>query len=330
MDGVLVRFGEIGIKSPPVRRAMLERLRGNLLTLMERHNTEGDVARMGARLWMAGPDTQALAAVARRTFGVVSASPARRVDAKLEDIGQAATAAALAHPAWRTFAIRARREGTHPFSSQDLNVQVGSQVFLAAKAQGRTPAVDLTKPDLTIDIDVRGPHAFLFTTSVEGPGGIPMGSQGRVLALLSDEASFVAAWLMARRGCSVVPLHAGDTGSLPVDAVACLAMWGLPRDVEVLPVCTGRVTKGVLFEAAAQVAMENRCQALVTGETLASTLQGASLPVLRPVCGLDASEYGRFRDLIALPGGGYPASILSPSSRETADTLLSMRRTVAA
>ena len=74
-SGALVRFGEIGIKSAPVRRAMVERLRQNLLDGLVRSGVEGDVRAMGSRLWMVGPDVDALAGVACRTFGVVSVSP---------------------------------------------------------------------------------------------------------------------------------------------------------------------------------------------------------------------------------------------------------------
>lgn len=329
-DGVLVRFGEIGIKSAPVRRSMLERLRRNVLDLMEREGVEGDVLRMGSRLWMVGPDATRLADVACRTFGVVSASPARRVPGTMEAICQAAAEAAVAIPGWTRFAVRARREGTHTFSSQDINIQAGSAIFKAAEAAGRKPKVDLTNPEQAVDIDVRGDQAFIFTTQLEGPGGIPMGSQGRVVALLSDEASFVAAWFMGRRGCQVIPLHAGDSGSLPAYAVAALARWGLPHDVEVLPVCTGHVAKPVLLAAAAHVAQEHRAAALVTGDTLSSTLLPAPMPVLRPVCGLDPEEYERWRSRIGLPATDYPDSILADHARETVDTLLAMRRTVTA
>ena len=309
---------------------MLERLRSNTLDLMAREGVEGDVHRMGARLWAVGPDPARLADVAARTFGVVSASPARLVPATIEAISAACVELASARPGWTSFAIRARREGTHTFSSQDVNVKAGSAVFLAAQATGAKPEVDLDQPDLAIDVDVRADKAFVFSGQVDGPGGIPMGTQGRILALVSDEASFVAAWLMARRGCHVALLHAGDTGSVPADAMAALARWGMPTEVEVLPVCTGNVAKAVLLEAAAQVAAGSRAQALVTGETIGSALTPAPIPVLRPVCGLDRDEYARWVRRIGLASGAYPDPILSGTARETVDSLLSMRRTVAA
>jgi thiamine biosynthesis protein ThiI len=325
-DGVLVRFGEIGIKSAPVRRQMLERLRQNLLAGMVAARAEGDVQRVGSRLWMVGPDVPALVRVATHTFGVVSASPARKVAPTLEAIAAAAAELALHYP-WTSFAIRARREGTHPFTSQDVNVQVGSAVYRAAQAAGRSPKVDLGSPDFALEIDVRQGQSYLFTEHHGGPGGIPVGTQGTVLALLSDPASFVAAWLMMRRGCAVVPLHAGTTGSLPVEAMEALAAWGLPREAEVLPLCKGAIAKPVLLEAAAQVARERGATALVTGEELASALCSAPLPVLRPVCGLDPAERARWESRIGLPAFDAVA-VLDAKGPETVATALSMRRMV--
>lgn len=325
-DGVLVRFGEIGIKSAPVRRQMLETLRLNILAAMERQGVEGDVRALGARLWMEGPDVAKLLHVAECTFGVVSASPVRKVPATIADMGAAASAEAVAHE-WTTFAIRANREGDHAFTSQEIGIQVGSMVWKAAEAVGRKPKVDLSNPDFEIHIDVRRNSAFIFTHTAEGPGGIPVGSQGVAVALLSDEASFLAAWLMMRRGCRVIGLHAGTSGSLPVEAAAELVRWGMDPDVEVLPVCTGTTTKVVLLEAAAKVAADYEAQVLVTGDGLDSAFVPAPIPVLRPVCGLDAREVDRVRRRVQLPPI-ESTSFLDVAAKETVDSLLSMRRTV--
>lgn len=326
-DGVLVRFGEIGIKSAPVRRAMVETLRQNLLSAMERAGVEGDVKTIGARLWMSGPDVERLVTAATQTFGVVSASPVRKAAGTLESITEVAVQEALAAWPWTTFAVRASREGTHSFTSQDLQVQVGSAIWKAVEAAGGKPKVDLRKPAFEIHLDVRGERAYIFTRSAEGPGGIPVGSQGHAVALLSDEASFLAAWLMMRRGCAVTGLHAGTTGSLPVEAASRLVRWGMAPDVELLPVCSGTVSKPALLEAAARVARDHRAGVLVTGETLASALVPAPVPVLRPVCGLATEEVERVRQRAAL-GPVDAAGILDAASSETVVSLLSMRRTV--
>lgn len=325
--GVLVRFGEIGIKSPPVRRAMVERLRQNLLDALVRTGTEGDVKALGSRLWMVGPDLAALVRAATHTFGVVSASPCEVVPGTVADVSAVACRRALERP-WTSFAIRATREGKHPFTSQELAVQAGSAVWKAAQAAGRTPKVDLTHPDLEVHVDVRQDKAYVFTESHEGPGGIPVATQGKVVMLLSDEASFIAAWLLMRRGCRLVPVHAGTTGSLDMDAVRALGAWGLPTEVTLLPVCTGTVSKATLLQAAGRIALEERAPAIATGDTLGSALGTPRLPVLRPMCGLLPAEARRWKARIGL-GAVAHTGILDPASRETVDTVMAMRRTVA-
>lgn len=293
-DGVLVRFGEIGIKSPPVRRSMVERLRRNLLDAMLARGAEGDVRQVGARLWMVGPDTDKLADAAVHTFGVVSASPARLVPATIEAMSAAAIPLALARKDWTSFAVRAAREGTHPFTSQEIGVQVGSAVFKAAEADGRKPKVRLDKPDLEVHIDVRNDRAYVFAHHLPGPGGIPAGAQGKVVALVSDPASLLAAWLMMRRGCAVYPVHAGPG---PVPGLDVLNAWGL-RKTRTIP----EGPKAALLESAARIARGHDAAALVTGETIDSVLTPASLPVLRPVCGLEPDEVQRFGAIIGLDG----------------------------
>lgn len=335
IDGVIVRFGEIGIKSAPVRSAMLERLKANLLDRMIQLKVEGDVERRGARLWMVGANPPGLVAAARLTFGVVSASPCMVVPATMEGICNGAVDIALPQQ-WTSFAIRARREGQHPFSSQDVQVTAGSAVFVAAQKAGRTPKVDLGKPELEVQVDIRQDKAYIFTHEFAGPGGIPLGTQGKVGMLLSDEASFVSAWLLMRRGVRLVPIHAGDTGSVPAEQVTRLAQWGMSNMVDLLPVCSGKTSKKALLEAACHVAADHGATAIATGDTLDSQLLvGLPMPVLRPVCGLARSEYDSVLARLGLASGAcspmtWPDPILDEASRETAATLLSMRRTVTA
>jgi len=323
--GVLVRFGEIGIKSGPVRRSMVERLRGNLLDGLVRAGVEGDVQARGSRLWMAGPDAEALLGVATRTFGVVSASPCLVVPATMEAMGDAVSALALATP-WATFAIRATREGTHPFGSQEVQVELGSRVWRAAEAAGRTPKVDLKRPDLEVHVDIRQDKAYVFTDSRDGPGGIPVGSQGGVVLCLSDQASFIAAWLLMRRGCKVLPVHVGGPDTLDRMAVAALARWGMDPKVVLLPASS--VSKATLLQAAGRIALERGWSAIATGDTLDSALGTPRLPVLRPLCGLLPAERERWRARIGL-GEVRHRPNLDAASPETVDTLLA-RRTVAA
>lgn len=272
-DGVLVRFGEIGIKSPPVRRQMLERLRLNLLDQMVRAGVEGDVRLQSSRLWMQGPDVAALASVATRTFGVVSASPCIRAGATMDAIGAVAVPLALSRP-WTSFAVRANREGTHAFTSQDIGIQVGSAIHQAATRAGRTPKVDLGKPDVEVHVDVRGSEAFVFLDHLAGPGGIPAGSQGLVGCVLGRDDDLIAAWLMMRRGCAVLPFLVGDGPSQ--EALAAMQPWGLA------PADTARDAGEAWSKAHAQGAL-----ALVDGRGLDTAT--TPWPHLAPLAGLQPS-----------------------------------------
>jgi adenylyl- and sulfurtransferase ThiI len=323
-DGVLVRFGEIGIKSAPVRRQMVERLRQNLLDGLLRDGVEGDVRALGSRLWMVGPDAAALGDVACRTFGVVSASPCRVVRADLAAIGEVAAQMALARD-WATFAIRATREGTHPFSSQDVQVSAGSAVWKAAQAAGRTPKVALGHPDLEVHVDIRQDKAYLFTDRREGPGGIPVATQGKVVMCLSDADSLVAAWLLMRRGCRVLPVHVGRLDGLDPAAVAALRRWGL-SDAVVVFQSAGKVSKATVLQAAGRLALESGAPAVATGDTLHSALGTPRLPVLRPLCGLLPAERDRWAARIGLPPVRWESN-LDAASPETVDTVMA-RRTV--
>lgn len=326
-DGVMVRYGEIGIKSQPVRRQMTQRLRQNMFDAMLRDGVEGDVQLMGPRLWMAGPDVDALVDLARRTFGVVSASPVKKCEATIEAMGAAAAEVAL-RSEWTSFAVRARRQGHHDFSSTDMGIQIGSAVFKAAEAAGRTAKVDLENPDLEITVEARDKTAYISTEAIDGPGGLPLGSQGKVAVLLNDVESAVSAWLMMRRGCRVVPVHAGDMGSAPVELVESLQRWGLGDQVTILPVCSRQVTKTELVKATASVAKRTKSQAIVTGETLTSTLCEAPMPVLRPVCGLDPSVVSELASRMGIDGEEPASDMLVDDGGEPAEELLRLRQVV--
>ncbi|MEK6986297.1 MAG: THUMP domain-containing protein [Candidatus Thermoplasmatota archaeon] len=275
-DGVLVRFGEIGIKSAPVRARMLARLGENLLNQMVRRSIEGDVETRGSRVFMLGPDPGALLDAAVHTFGVVSASPVRRVAPTMAAILAAAPEIALRRN-WSSFAIRARREGNQEFSSQEVGIQAGSAVYKAAEAAGRTPKVDLKKPDLELHIDVRQDACYIFLDETEGPGGIPVSTQGKVVALLRNRNDALAAWFLLRRGCAVAP-----AGTIDEALVSHLAGWGLSRP-----------RWGQPEEAATSWDALALCSGETLGEPLAAIGSG-TLPILRPLHGLDPEERKRW------------------------------------
>jgi tRNA uracil 4-sulfurtransferase len=79
--------------------------------------------------------------------------------------------------------------------------------------------VDLHHPDLVVYVEVRDKRAYVFSEYLDGPGGLPMGSQGKVVAVIEKRRDALAAWMMMKRGCRVLLL--GDDA----EAIRILARW---------------------------------------------------------------------------------------------------------
>lgn len=201
----MVRYSEIGLKSPPIRRRFETALRDNILSRLEADGIEALVSFSDSRFYLEADDMDACVKAVTRVFGVASVSVAERCGSSMDEVK--ATAAEYSKgriPKSGSFAVRARREGTHPYNSMELAKETGSAIFLANEGV----RVDLTDPDVTFHVEVRDNRAYVFDTYIPGPGGIPLGTQGKVLALSGGNAS-VAAWLMMKRGCKVIFLGEG-------------------------------------------------------------------------------------------------------------------------
>lgn len=193
-----MRFGEIALKSRFVRRQLRDRLVANIQDLFAAEGVECITEADEARVYVHVDDVKVARGILARVFGIVSVSPATEVHA---DRGALRTAvlseAERALTPRGTFALRTRRVGTHPFSSQDLARELGDEIRRAHP----DARVDLSHPDVEIHVEVRRNRAFVFREIWPGPGGLPLGSQGRGLAVVRDDAGMVAAWMGMKRGC---------------------------------------------------------------------------------------------------------------------------------
>ncbi len=267
-DCVLVRYGEIALKSPRVRTRFLKALREAIVRAFQAQGLDCVIEEEWGRLYVFSPDLDAAARVLSRVFGVVSVSPAAR--APTAELGGLASAvAAYARRALeegRTFAIRARRSGDHGYSSQDVAVAAGDAVRAAF---GDGVRVDLAHPDVEIEVEVRGPRAFIMHRRVRGVGGMPVGSQGRVLCPVRGVPDALACWMMMRRGCStVVVVPEGDA-----DAQELLdALRGWEPGVRSRGLAAGEWDWPALYRELGR----SRSQAIVVGAT------GPEVPDLPP------------------------------------------------
>jgi thiamine biosynthesis protein ThiI len=210
-DVVLVRHGDVGSKSRGVKRDMEHQLGENLRAIMADRGLDGDVELTWSRprVHTTEADVEAVARAAADTFGVVSASPARTVDSTMDAICGALADTARAVYDGGAFAVDARRsDRSLPFDSEDVQREGGQAVWDAAGDAGVDPEVDLDDPDVTFGVEVREAVTFVYTTTVEGVGGLPLGTQRPVVALVSGGIdSPVAAFEVMSRGTPIVPVY---------------------------------------------------------------------------------------------------------------------------
>ncbi len=212
---LLVRFGEIALKSRYVRRQLRDRLVANIQDGFAAEGVECVTEADEARIYVHADDLARARSILTRVFGIVSVSPAAEGHgdmASLKAIALQEAASARLGPGV-TFAIRARRVGSHPFTSTDLAKEIGGAVVDAHPGV----TVNLGAPQVEIHVEVRENRGFVFREFWEGPGGLPLGSQGRALAVVDSEAGMVAAWMGMKRGCRVVV--ASPAGSRDADAL---------------------------------------------------------------------------------------------------------------
>jgi len=203
---ILVRYGEIGLKSSPVRRQFEKKLISNIRSALERNGVKGfRVYRQGGRIFL-NPNENEYTKVLRllpRVFGITSISPAVRCDTDLEEI-QDAILGSLKNKLSNkiSIAIKARRAWKgFPYSSEDLGRILGQALVDKFDCN-----VDLVNPSIEIFVEIRKYTSFVFFERITGMGGMPYGTAGRILALLENRGSALAAWMMMRRGCEVIPV----------------------------------------------------------------------------------------------------------------------------
>ncbi len=324
METILVAYGEISLKSRHVRSRLEKLLAKQMEFTLDRIGFHGHrVLRRYGRLYIEGVTAQAARAVAN-IFGIVSAMPSLRTTSDLDSVVDLAVKIASERIGeGQSFAVRPKTVGDHPYSSRDLAVSVGSSVLEALAERGIH--VNLDNPDVTLYIEVRDKEAFVYTRIIDGVGGLPYGSQGRLVSLFSGGIdSPVAAWLMMKRGAEVLPLfmdqrpHVGDSYIDRVEEAYQTVGKFVPSEAfnlyivpfrEVMsrimesPIPSLRcvLCKRSMYRVASTFAAEMNAHGIVTGESLgqvaSQTLdnlyvidEAADLPVLRPLIGFDKVE----------------------------------------
>ena len=330
-DVLLVRFGEVHLKGLN-RPYFLKMLVNNIKKTLE--GTHASVWLSDSRIYVAGaPDMRDCAERVRRVFGVYSVSPAVEMEKELDAV--CAQAARMMQGVSGTFKVLCKRSDKRfPLTSQELAVYAGEQILNANPSL----SVDVHKPQTEMWIEIRD-HAYLCNTELPGAGGLPMGTAGRALLLLSGGIdSPVAGYRIMRRGvnCQAVhfasPPYTSERAKQKVLELArIIGAYEYGMRVHVVPFTdiqmaihencdpeyTTLIMRRFMMRIADRIAKQNACQALITGESIgqvaSQTMEAlgctdimTDLPVFRPLIGHDKLEIIRIAEHI----GTYETSIL--------------------
>ena len=315
---IIVRHAtEIALKSEIVRQKFIDRLHGNMKSAFSRHNMAVEIQATGSRFFL-DTDDEKILDVLPRIFGISSFSVIEHVSLPTMEAMKTAVAAYAGEVAGRSFCVRAKRFYVRGLNSPEVERELGAVLFPYARK------VDLTSPEIKVQVEIRKDKAYFYSRSYPGAGGFPLGIEGRALCLISGGFdSAVAAWLIMKRGVAMDFVFFNLAGeeyfrsSLKV-AAHLVDHWSygyLPRFItcDFAPVAAAItssvdprypqvILKRAMYRTASRIAATlPGVQALVTGESigqvssqtlhnLASIDSAADYMVLRPLVGMDKEE----------------------------------------
>ena len=335
MNSVVVHYQEIALKGRN-RPWFIARLVRNIRTATRDLDVTRVVTKMGRIEIMLG-GAEAWAPVAERlrhVFGIANFSRAALVPLDVDGIANAILED-LGDLQFNTFRVSAKRaDKRFPLTSPQIEREIGGRI---KAAKGWT--VDLDAAEFTIHVEALTGEAFYYFGKEAGPGGMPTGVSGRVVALLSGGIdSPVACYRLMRRGCRVVPVHfhsypilsrASQEKVRELTAVLTryqqftrlymVAFGEIQQQVmlSVAPPLRVVIYRRLMLRIAQGIAERAHAGALVTGEVIgqvaSQTLENmatigsvSTLPVFRPLIGMDKDEITAEAQRL----GTYPISII--------------------
>ncbi len=201
---IIIRYGEIGIKSSWVRREFEDRLIDNISRALVNNNVEIEkVVKIGGRIYIWCSDIKKSLNILKNVFGIVSYSPAKIIKSDLDEMKKEALKMykKLCSKKKKSFRVTTRRRyKDFPMTSMEISSEVGAHIVKNTNAD-----VDLTEYDINVCFEINENETFVFSEFHEGYGGLPIGTQGKVLCVMTNKKECQKnAFLMARRGCELI------------------------------------------------------------------------------------------------------------------------------
>ena len=315
-----MRCGEVALKGmnkPYFERVLLERVRNAIACWDNDSHWNGGL--MLVRISGDVPVDDAVRKLSK-VFGVATVSPAISVEKDMDAIGEAAAAFVRdlrREDDIRTFKVKAKRaDKSFPVQSPEIGAMVGGSILSGVP----DIRVDVHEPDLKLFVDVRREAAYIYRDKIKGFGGLPLGTNGKGLILMSGGIdSPVAAFMMAKRGMRIEAIHfhsypytskraqrkvedlcrvlAGYMGTITMHVINLL-----PIQEEIVKNCpedeTTILVRRFMMRIAEEVAKKTKNMMLITGEDLGQVASQTAealvvtdsvvdMPVMRPLIAMD-------------------------------------------
>ena len=320
----LIKYAEIGTKGKNryvFEDIMCKRMRARLKPL-----GKFDVRREYGRIFVeafSDYDYDEVMEVLGTVFGIVGICPVVVVeDTAFENIAKAVVELVDEEYSDKNFTFKSharRNDKNYPMSSMELNCEIGAALLQAYPEL----KVDVHSPDVMINVEIRN-VAYIYSKTIPGPGGLPVGTNGKGMTLLSGGIdSPVAAYMIAKRGVELeaVYFHAPPYTSerakqKVIDLGNIVAKYSGPIKLHIVNFTDVQlaiydncphdeltiIMKRVFYKMAQELAIADDCQCIITGESIgqvsSQTVQSLSvidlaadkLPVMRPCIGMDKQE----------------------------------------
>lgn len=337
---LIAKYGEIGVKGKNryiFENKLIRNIR-NMLKPMGKFN----VYKEYGRIYIDVDDSnyEAVIEEVRKVFGVVGVCPAIKRDQDYDLLKETALYMLKERVAQgaKTFKVASKRgDKSFRLTSQEMSIDIGGYVL--SKLNNPDIRVDVRNPEVTITCEYRKEHILVYTDAVAAYGGLPLGTNGKAITLLSGGIdSPVASWLVAKRGVDIEAVHfhsypfTNERSQEKVrDLARILSKYCGPIKLHMVNILdiqkaiaekcneeeTTILSRRFMMRIAEEIARSRYCDALITGESIgqvaSQTMQGivctnaaVSLPIFRPLIAMDKVDIIKLAEEI----GTYDTSII--------------------
>ena len=284
---IIIRYSEIALKAKYTRRIFENVLINNIKNALKTKNIIYEIKKQRGRIYVYTKNIKTTLKILQKIFGIKTISPAIKTKSEINLIAENALKILKEKiKENESFALRVTREGKHEYTSQDVAIHVGDIIVKNTKAK-----VNLTKPDHTLYIEIRGENAFLFEEKIPCQGGLPLGTQGEVLTIAEKKESILAAWYLMRRGCNIIFITTNKTIKKTLEKF--LKKWFIKPEIIYIE------NNKKLNETIKETISEKQCEAIATGQTIndenlinntKQLKKQFKLPILQPLIAMSNDE----------------------------------------